>query len=197
MMDDRSTDLTRLRLAAALVHQLPEVSLTVWPADGPEVVVARQQRHHPDLSACALRNLVRAVQADEPSPVGLGWLFGVKDLTVDGIGVRHVGEGVVAVDHGERAGRWWPTLLDPEALTLAAADAAAAALEDQVALPEVVAAGEIAAHVDRELGVSVVQLRLPAGTVAHDRAGDELARRLARACVISELLESAGSGSRT
>jgi len=39
MMDDRSTDLTRLRLAAALVHQLPEVSLTVWPADGPEVEV--------------------------------------------------------------------------------------------------------------------------------------------------------------
>ena len=197
MTYDRPTDLVRLRLAAALTHQLRAVALTVWPAAGPSVVVARDSCHHPDLSACTLRNLVRAALQGETTPVGLRWMFEVADLTVDGVGVRHLGDGVVSVEHGEAQGRWWPTLLDADRLTTVLGDAAAGVLEDGLADPGIVAAAEVAAHVDPELGVTVVQLRLPPGPVVHDRCCDEVARALSRACVISELLEGAGSGTRT
>ena len=82
MTSDRPTDLVRLRLAAALTHQLRAVALTVWPAPGPSVVVARDRCHHPDLSACTLRDLVRAALQGETTPVGLRWMFEVADLTV-------------------------------------------------------------------------------------------------------------------
>lgn len=197
MCSDRSTDLTRLRLAAALTHQLPSVALTIWPVAGPSVVVARSASHRPDLTACALRSMVRTATEEASTPAALQWLFDVTDLTVEGVGVRHVGDGVVAVDHGEHVGRWWPTLLGPDVLTTAVADAAAVALEDELVSPEVVAECDVAAHVDGELGVTVVQLRAPAGSIDHDRRCDALARALGRACVISELLVGAGSGSRT
>lgn len=185
MHTGRSTDHIRLRLAAALAHQVRHVAVTLWPADGPTVVVARLQRHHPDLSACTFRGMVRS-----------GWSMPLDDLTVDGIGVRHVGDGVVAVDHGDAQGRWWPTLLDASQLTTVLADAAAGALEAELVAPAVVATAEVAAHVDTELGVTLVQLRTQPGSVSHDRRCDGLARALARACVISELCEGVGSGSR-
>jgi hypothetical protein len=197
MRSDRTTDLTRLRLAAALVHQLPAASLTIWPVDGPSVVVSRSTREHPDLSACTLRAMVRTASDGVATPAALRWLFDIADLSVDGVGVRHVGDGVVAVDHSEHLGRWWPTTLDAEALTPVVAAAAAGALESRIVGSEVVAASEVAAHVDRELGVTVVQLRTPPGPIDHDRRCDELARALSQACVISELLLGAGVGSRS
>ena len=197
MHRERTTDLVRLRLAAALAHQVPPLALTVWPAHGPSVVVARLVRHHPDLSACSFRSMVAASMAGEPAHVGLPWLPEVDDLSIDGIGVRHVGDGVVAVEHGEGQGRWWPTLLDAQTLTSVVAEAAVGVLEDELVEPDVVARAEVAAHVDRELGVTVVQLRTPSGAVVHERRCDSLARALSRSCVVAELLAGAGSGSRT
>lgn len=188
MTTDRDHDLTRLRLAAALTHQLAPVALTLWVDGGSPVVAARDDRAHPDLSACALR---AAVLEQHP------WLLGVGDLTVDGVGVRHVGDGVVAVEQGDAQGRWWPTVLAEGAIAATVADAAAGALEDGLVDADLVGAAEVAAHVDRALGVTVVQLRTPPGTVVHDRRCDLLARALARACVVTELLEAAGSRSRT
>lgn len=190
-------DLVRLRLAAALAHRVPEVALTLWCPDGPSVVVSRLDRHHPDLSACDFRAAVRSSMSTGRPPIDTSWLGSGPDLSVDGIGVRHVGDGVVAVDHGDGRGRWWPTLLDPGVLTVVLGDAAAAALESEVVDPAVLAACEVAAHPDRELGVTVVQLRTPPGPVCHDRRCDALARVLSRTCVVAELLEGAGSGSRT
>lgn len=61
-------------------------------------------------------------------------------------------------------------------------DATAGVLEDGLADPGIVAAAEVAAHVDPELGVTVVQLRLPPGPVVHDRCCDEVARAFSRLC---------------
>ncbi len=208
MHSERTTDLVRLRLAAALTHLVPPLALTIWPLRGPSVVVSRLGRQHPDLSACTFRTMVAAAMAGEPPPVGLPWLLEVEDLSVDGIGVRHVGDGVVALEHGTEQGvghgaghgtgqgRWWPTLLDAEALTSVVADAAVGVLEAELVPTEVVASTEVAAHVDTELGVTVVQLRTPPGSVVHERRCDSLARALARSCVVAELLTGAGSGSR-
>lgn len=177
-------DLTRLRLAAALTHHLPAVALTIWPSNGPSVVVARECRHHPDLSACALRRLVHAANAGQDVPLALRWVLDAADLTVDGVGVRHVGDGVVAVKHGDRLGRWWPTLLDPEALVTACSGGS-----------DLVDGVRLAAYLDMVLGVTLVELQLPPGTVEQERRGDRLARELARSCVISELLEATSSSS--
>jgi hypothetical protein len=196
MRSERTTDLVRLRLAAALTHLVPPLALTIWPVRGPSVVVSRLGRQHPDLSACTFRSMVAAVMAGEAPPVGLPWLLEVEDLSVDGIGVRHVGDGVVALEHGTGQGRWWPTLLDSDALTSVVADAAVGVLEEELVPAEVVARTEVAAHVDTELGVTVVQLRTPPGSVVHERRCDSLARALARSCVVAELLTGAGSGSR-
>lgn len=204
MRSERTTDLVRLRLAAALTHLVPPLTLTIWPVRGPSVVVSRLGRQQPDLSACTFRSMVAAAMAGEPPPVGLPWLLEVEDLSVDGIGVRHVGDGVVALEHGTEQvtgqgtgqGRWWPTLLDAAALTSVVADAAVGVLEEELVPAEVVARTEVAAHVDTELGVTVVQLRTPPGSVVHERRCDSLARALARSCVVAELLTGAGSGSR-
>jgi hypothetical protein len=186
-MLNMSLELVQLRLAAALTHQLSTVALTVWSSDGPSFVVSRDRRHHPDLSACALRDMVRGAMTGTGSRSVPEWLHDVADLTVDGLGVRHVGDGVVAVEHGELSGRWWPTLLDADQLATVLGGTGEG-------MP---GSAEVAAHVDRELAVTVVRLRLPSGSAAHDRRCDEAARALSRACVISELLEGAGSGSRT
>lgn len=190
-MLNMSLELVQLRLAAALTHQLPTVALTVWSSDGPSFVVSRDRRHHPDLSACALREMVRGAMTGTGSRSVPEWLHDVADLTVDGLGVRHVGDGVVAVEHGELSGRWWPTLLDAEQLATVFRDLLAGTAEGMPG------PAEVAAHVDRELAVTVVRLRLPSGSAAHDRCCDDAARALSRACVISELVEGAGSGSRT
>jgi hypothetical protein len=184
MQTEPCPDLTRLRLAAALTHQLPAIALTIWPGDGPSVVVARDCRHQPDLSACALRRLVRAAMVGEEVPLALRWLLDAEGLTVDGVGVRHVGDGVVAVGEGERPGRWWPTLLDTDALVAALSPA-----------DDLVEGAEVAAHVDAVLGVTLVELRTPPGSVGQERRADRLARSLARTCVISELLEATSSSS--
>jgi hypothetical protein len=197
MHSERTTDLVRLRLAAALTHLVPPLALTIWPVRGPSVVVSRLGRQQPDLSACTFRSMVAAALAGEPPPVGLPWLLEVDDLSVDGIGVRHVGDGVVALEHGTGQGRWWPTLLGAEALTSVVADAAVGVLEEELVPADVVAHTEVAAHVDAELDVTVVQLRTPPGSVVHERRCDSLARALARSCVVAELLTAAGSGSRT
>jgi hypothetical protein len=179
-----------LRLAAALTHQLPPVALTVWAATGPALVVSRDARQHPDLSACELRSLVAAAVRGLRPPPELSWVLEAVDLTVEGIGVRHVGDGVVAAEHDAASGRWWPTLLGPDAVVTVLGEAAMSLLEDDTLAPSLIARAEASAHVDTELGVTVVQLRAPTGSVAEDRATDELARALSRACVVGELLRT-------
>ena len=184
-----AAELASLRLAAALTHQLPPVALTVWVEWGPAVVVSRDPRHHPDLSACELRALVvSTMRGLRPAPE-LDRVLHAVDLTVEGIGVRHVGDGVVACEHGVAPGRWWPTMLGPDVVTTVLGEAAVSLLEDGAMPPSLVARAEAAAHVDVDLGVTVVQLRSPTGTVAEDRATDDLARALSRACVVAELLQ--------
>ncbi len=198
--------LDRLRLAAASAHQVPYASMTLWPVDGPSVVVSRLPEHQPDLSPCTLRALVVAVLAGDPVPVGLRWMFDLADITVGGTSVRHIGDGVVHVQPdgelaagrergagAEAVGRWWPTLIDPHSIATVMADAAADALELGLVGSEVVAAADVSAHADPALDVTVVHLRTPPG--GDERACDSLARSMARSCVIAELLLSAGSGS--
>ena len=185
----------RLRLAAALTHQLPAVALTLWASDGTSIVVSRDAANHPDLSACELRAVLAATRRGlRPPPVLRQVLECSTDLSVEGIGVRHVGDGVVAAERGvpERhrggAGRWWPTLLGPDEVAAVVAEAAVAVLESDVVPARLVAAAEVSAHVDQELGVTVVELRSPGDDVADERRSDELARALGRACVVAELL---------
>jgi hypothetical protein len=99
-------------------------------------------------------------------------------------------------DAGRRgAGRWWPTLLGPEEVAAVVADATVAVLESDVVPARVVAVAEVSAHVDADLGVTVVELRSPTDNVADERRSDELARALSRACVVAELLASIGGTS--
>jgi hypothetical protein len=188
-------DLVRLRLAAALTHQLPALALTLWASDGAAIVVSRDAANHPDLSACELRAVVAATRRGlRPPPVLRQALECATDLSVEGIGVRHVGDGVVAAERGVpeggrgAAGRWWPTLLGPDEVTAVLAEAAVAVLESDLVPARLVATAEVSAHVDPELGVTVVELRSQSDNVADERRSDELARALARACVVAELL---------
>lgn len=190
-------DLCRLRLAAALTHQLPAVALTLWGTDGATMVVSRDASVHPDLSACEFRAVVAATRRGlRPPPALARVLECAADLSVEGIGVRHVGDGVVAAERGvpdgarHGAARWWPTLLRPEEVTAVLADAAVAVLESDVVPARMVAAAEVSAHVDAELGVTVVELRSRSDNVADERRSDELARALGRACVVAELLDA-------
>ena len=194
--------LDRLRLAAASAHQVPGASMTLWPEDGPSVVVSRFPENQPDLSPCTLRALVVAVLAGDPVPVGLRWMFDLADITVGGSSVCHIGDGVVRVGGrgtqgagGDGAGRWWPTLIDPHSIAAVMADAAAEALERGLVGTDVVAAADVSAHADTSLDVTVVHLRTLPGGVEHERRCDALARSMARSCAIAELLHSAGSGS--
>ncbi len=191
--------LDRLRLAAAAAHQIPNVSMTLWPVDGPSVVVSRLPEHQPDLSPCTLRALVMAVLAGDPAPVGLRWMFDLADITVGGSIVRHLGDGVVHLDGGdsECTGRWWPTFIDSHSIAAVLADSAAEALEDGMVGTDTVGTAGVSAHVDTALEVTVVQLRTRPGDPEHERRCDTFARSMARSCVIAELLHSAGSGSTT
>ncbi len=178
----------QLRLAAALTHHLPQVALTVWPRRGPAMVVSRDARNHPDLGACEFRRLVIGAAQGEPLAPGLSWLLDVEDFTVEGIGVRHVGDGVVAIDGSPERRWWWPSLLRPEQLPTVLGDAAIDQLESGAAPASLVSASSVAAHADVELGAAVIALEATGSSSVEERRGDGLARSLSRACMVAELL---------
>lgn len=165
----------RLRLAAALAHQVDQVAVTLWRGGGPAVVVARCRSHLPDLSPCDFRSLVLS---------GTGGLLPADEVTVEGQGVLHVGDGVVSLG----GGRWcWATLLDGDAV-VTTLGAAAADLVDRYRAP--VEQAEVRATVDADLGATVVGVTLPPDV--DRRHAEGFLRALARACTVDELLQPGG-----
>lgn len=167
-----SSSLDRLRLAAALAHRLPNVTLELRCANGSVVTVGSEPEH--DLDPCHFRRMVVASAfpgaADLPSYLSVIRLLGAADL---GGGLH----GTVAVD---RADCWFATLLRPERVRELLHEAAAGVPEDQF---------EGGLTIDRDLAVTVIRLS------GVERDFTELLQRLARpalyACMVEEVIEAA------
>lgn len=168
----RSSSLDRLRLAAALAHRLPNVTLELRCANGSVVTVGSEPEH--DLDPCHFRRVV--VASSFPGAADLAPYLGVIRL----LGAADLGGGLHGTVTDDRADCWLATLLRPERVRELLDEASAGLAEDRF---------EGGMTIDRELAVTVIRLS------GVDRDFTELLQRLARpalyACVVEEVIEAA------
>jgi hypothetical protein len=142
------TRLERLRIAAALAHTVPGVTLQVTWCDDTTTLVSA---HGNGLRPCELRHLVSGAVRFRPG----AFVGGMADVAVAG-GLADLGSGVYAT--GCRQGvpvRWLSAFLHPQTVKEIAEDCPHAT--DQL---------EVSIHPDQDLGVTVVAIRTHGGDMA-------------------------------
>lgn len=193
MSDDHTALLLeRLRLAASLVHAIPQLALELGVDHGPHVLVSHHGDLDPDISPCEFRKMVAHVVDRHPLLVGFGWIREVRSMEIGGIGVTST-DGIVSMAATGDACRVtaFATELDTARVMITARQVA----EDMIDRDPcaVVALRQVQLRVDHDdtLGVSVVTLPW------HDADDDAEARfitsAIAERCAVDALLDATAS----
>lgn len=183
----------RLRLAASLVHALPQLALELGVDHGPHVLVSHHAALDPDVSPCEFRRMVADVCEHNPLLVGVGWMREIRTIEVGGIGATCT-DGVVSLVARGDATRItaFVTDLDPTRVMVAARQVAEEMIDRDPCA--VVALRQVQLRVvhDDVLGVSVVTLPWPDA----DDDGDEavfITAAIADRCAVDAFVETTAS----
>jgi hypothetical protein len=184
------TGLAEFRLAAAIVHAVPQSVLALASPCGRSVCVGFRAVDGVSMTPCALRRAVAAANGDAaalarrlglPGPPLRAWFVG------DEMRERHVGLGVYRHDCPEDRGYVFATLLSPDEVERALREAMTDAHEEGGSEAEALEGGRVRLAHDPELGATLVLLGY--GPDTEPPAGAEgIARRFAAACAVEELV---------
>jgi hypothetical protein len=173
-------DIDQLRLAAAIVHTVPDAELHLFGVGGTRRVVSYQDGG--DLTPCQWRTrLIRArEQQVQPGTGVVGMAFGGSLRGIEGTGI--------ARRDVEGAECWFSTLLCPTAIE---------AVLQECRVPVAPEHVSVAVRPDALLGVSAVRLRI--AEPAYVEHLGEIGMVAAAACTVEEVLRDVrnGEGQRT
>jgi hypothetical protein len=184
--------LAELRLAAAIVHAVPQSVLTLASPCGRSVCVGFRLDDGVSMTPCALRRAVALAKGDASALAHILGLSGVPLrawFVGDEMEERRVGLGVYRHDCTEDRGFVFATLLPPDAVEHALRAAMAEVQAGGGVEAEALASGCVRVAHDPELEATVV-------LVGYGRDGEPppgaegLALRFAASCAVQELVET-------
>jgi hypothetical protein len=197
MSDDHTALLLeRLRLAASLVHALPQLGLELGVDHGPHVLVSHNAALQPDVTPCEFRRMVAHLLDNNPLLVGFGWIREIRTIEIGGVGATCT-DGIVSVVATGDAARVtaFVTDLDTPMVMASARQVAEELIErDPCAI---VSLRQVQLRVDRDevLGVSVVTL--PWHDAVTDDDGDDeavfITAAIAERCAVDAFLAATSS----
>jgi hypothetical protein len=190
-----TASLRDVRLAALLVHSLPDRVLALDDADGTRVLVGFRRSGRGALSPCAVREAVTAVLADgDPSLLGpaLGLCRGpVQARILEEPGDdSHIGLGVYRYDRGGEWGFAFATTLPVDSVERRVRDAISE-LRHEDDVDEILELGRLEVLHDPGLGVTAAFCEYAAHDTRLDKAVGRIAIRFAIACLADELVREA------
>lgn len=181
-----------VRLAALLVHALPDRVLALDDAGGGRVLVGFRRRA--DLSPCALRETVASVLADGDLPA-LGPALGLRRgplrarILEDELDDPHIGLGVYRYDRGTEWGYAFATTLSPEHVERLVRDAVCRLRLEEGVEPAALELGCMKLVHDPQLDVTAAFSEYSAHDVdALDGPAGRIAIHFATACLADELI---------
>lgn len=197
MSDDHTALLMeRLRLAASLVHALPQLGLELGVDHGPHVLVSHSAALNPDVSPCEFRRTVAHLVDHNPLLVGFGWIREVTTIEIGGVGVTCT-DGIVSMAATGDAARVTAFTTDLDTpLVMTSARQVAEELID-VDPCAIVSLRQVQLRVDRDevLGVSVVTLPWPDALEDGDTDDEAIfiTSAIAERCAVDAFIEATTS----
>lgn len=193
MSDDHTVLLLeRLRMAASLVHALPQLGLELGVDHGPHVLVSHHAGLNPDVSPCEFRRMVAHLVDNNPLLVGFGWMREIQSIEIGGIDATYDGSivSLAATGDAERITAFVTDLDSNEVMTSARQVAEELIERDPCAI---VALRQVQLRVDRDevLGVSVVTL--PWSDVDDPDESIFITNAIAERCTVDAFLAATAS----
>jgi hypothetical protein len=191
-----TASLRDVRLAALLVHSLPDRVLALDDADGGRVLVGFRRSGRGGLSPCALREAVTSVLADgDPSLLGpvLGLCRGPVRARIleDASDDPHIGLGVYRYDRGGEWGFAFATTLPVDCVERLVRDAICELRLDDDVDADILELGCLKVLHDPGLGVTAAFCEYAAHDAQLDEAVGRITIRFATACLADELVREA------